>query len=99
MSLQKSCLSKKDGRRVIASTWEIPGDSTPVDLTYTGSPMSSVQAPFGIQQFIGEDLFYMHVTMAGSPTKAWLAKDGAVVQPLIHGHIQGYIHGYQGPLR
>jgi len=61
---------------------KIPGVEAPIDLTISGTSVSSVQMPFGHQPLLGEieeseQLFGMHVTMGGFPMKAWLTQDSA----------------------
>mmetsp|Transcript_13580 Transcript_13580/g.24965 ORF Transcript_13580/g.24965 Transcript_13580/m.24965 type:complete len:117 (-) Transcript_13580:174-524(-) len=74
-------MSKSEGKSAIAGKWKIAGVEKPVELIISGSSVTSVEAPFGNQKFLGEvdeslDSFGMHVTMGGFPMKAWLKKDG-----------------------
>eukprot|EP00403_Amphidinium_massartii_P013540 CAMPEP_0178423224 /NCGR_PEP_ID=MMETSP0689_2-20121128/27578_1 /TAXON_ID=160604 /ORGANISM="Amphidinium massartii, Strain CS-259" /LENGTH=113 /DNA_ID=CAMNT_0020044811 /DNA_START=63 /DNA_END=401 /DNA_ORIENTATION=- len=74
-------MSKADGKSAIAGKWKIAGVENPVQLTISGSSVTSVEAPFGNQKFMAEvdescDAFGLHVTMGGFPMKAWLNKDG-----------------------
>lgn len=79
--IPQEAMSKSDGKVAIAGKWKIQGVAQPVDLTVSGSSVTSVQKPFGNEPLMAEieeseEKFGLHVTLGGFPMKAWLKKEG-----------------------
>lgn len=79
--IPEGTMGKDEGKSALAGKWQMTGGPL-LDLTLDGTDVSSLQAPFGGQKFMGSveesvDKFGMHVTMGGFPMKAWMKKEGA----------------------